>query len=126
MGNFRQKMQNFMLGRNGADELGAVVLSAGMVCYFMYFFTKDGIWNSASTVCFVYALFRMLSKNVCARREENKKVVLRLQLLKLRWQVRKTHKVYLCSCGRLVRVPKGKGKLEVTCPVCGKKKMVNS
>ncbi len=39
---------------------------------------------------------------------------------KLEWdKYHKTHKIYKCkSCGQTLRVPKGKGKVKVTCPVC--------
>lgn len=127
MEKLRRAVQNFMRGRNGIDEFCAVVFIAGAFIYVLHFITGDRIWYNIYIVCLVYALFRMCSTNLPARRAENKLIVGLVQLQKMRWQVRKTHKVYLCKgCGRLVRVPKGKGKIEVTCPVCGQKKIINT
>ena len=43
---------------------------------------------------------------------------------KLKYDQRKEYNIFKCkSCGRKVRVPRGKGKIEVTCPICGNKKI---
>ena len=48
----------------------------------------------------------------------------KINLYKLKCEQRKEYKIFQCkSCGRKIRVPRGKGKIEVTCPVCGNKKI---
>ena len=74
----------------------------------------------------VYALFRVFSKNLNKRRAENQRFV------NWWWKVKshrssakarhadKDHKYFTCkSCGTICRVPAGKGKIIITCPKCG-------
>jgi len=71
----------------------------------------------------------MLSRNIKRRRAENDR------FLRYWWPVRtkasrslslarqrKTHKFFKCpGCGNTLRVPRGKGKLQITCPKCGER-----
>lgn len=119
MDKLRQKLESFMIGRNGADSLSQALVAAGLVMYVIYLFTGKYAVNWFSTACLLYALFRMLSRNTTARSKENAVFLRYVQYIKTKWQCRKTHKVFLCKkCGRIIRVPKGKGRIEVTCPVC--------
>lgn len=48
----------------------------------------------------------------------------KFNLYKLKYEQRREYKIFQCkSCGRKIRVPRGKGKIEVTCPICGNKKI---
>ena len=75
----------------------------------------------------VYNIFRMFSKNTAARYKENvaylkvkNRVVGRYANLRRRIRESKTHRFYKCpTCKTTVRVPKGKGKIRITCPKCG-------
>ena len=119
-------LQRFMIGRNGRDELQIIVLYGAFILYgtasvferlFPVTFFKMVAWGGI-----FYALFRFCSKDVIRRREENRKFLQEIEFLKLRISVRKTHKIYRCKgCGRKIRVPKGKGKIEISCPLCGNK-----
>lgn len=120
-------MQQFLQGRNGADQLSQASVIAGLVFYFIYIFTRKGVFNWISTIALVYAMFRVLSKNLSARADENRMFMRYVQLVKTSWELRKTHKVFICKrCGKIIRVPKGKGKIEVTCPSCREKKIIQS
>ena len=125
--NLKRKLENFMIGRNGADELSQAVVIAGLVLYVLFLFTKENIFNFCSTACLIYALYRVLSKNIAARCKENTVYRRYIQYVKTKWEYKKTHKVFLCkNCGKIVRVPKGKGTIEVTCPVCRTTRIVKS
>ncbi|MBQ7796493.1 MAG: hypothetical protein IJ374_08055 [Lachnospiraceae bacterium] len=119
MKNWRYKLERFMIGRNGADQLSQAIVMFGMVLYVVYFISGEQFFNICSTAALFYALFRVFSKNVAARSKENAVYMRYIQFVKTKWEYRKTHKVFLCKkCGKIVRVPKGKGRIEVTCPVC--------
>lgn len=119
-------IQRFMIGRNGRDELLIAVLYSSFILYGI-----ASIFEKLIPVTFfkmigwmgvVYSFYRFCSKDVHRRREENRKFLQELEFLKLRISVRKTHKIYRCKgCGRKIRVPRGKGKIEISCPLCGNK-----
>lgn len=127
MRNWKQKFANFMIGRNGADQLSQAIVGAGVVCYVIYIFSGKQIFNWGSTAALLYALFRVLSRNTAARSRENREFMKYVQFIKMKWELRKTHKVFLCKkCKKIVRVPKGKGRIEVTCPSCRAKTIIKS
>lgn len=119
-------IQKFMIGRNGRDELQMVVLYGSFFLYALASVFEKLIPVSGLKVIgwlgIFYSIYRFCSKDVYRRREENRKFLQELEFLKLRISVRKTHKIYKCKgCGRKIRVPKGKGKIEISCPLCGNK-----
>ena len=119
-------IQGFMIGRNGRDELQTCVLWVSLILYiFAPLVTKliqIPILEVIAWVGMIYSIFRFCSKDVYRRREENQKFLREVEFFKLRISVRKTHKIYRCKgCGRKIRVPRGKGKIEISCPLCGNK-----
>ena len=118
----RWKIQEFMRGRNGGDELNRVIIYAVLIVYIISMFTQSTILYTISFVGMIYALYRMFSKNLYERREENRKFVTWLETTRIKMEQRKDYKIFKCKgCGRNIRVPRGKGKIEVTCPMCGNK-----
>ncbi len=75
----------------------------------------------------VYVYFRMFSRNVYKRREENGKYMrlkykaaAELRLFKERWIQRKYYKFFTCpSCRANLRVPRHRGKIKIVCRKCG-------
>ncbi len=119
IGNF---FRNFMQGRNGTDDLARVVMWVSVACYLLSLITKLSLFYTLGIVGMVYALFRCLSKDIINRSAENRRFLKFLSLQKLKWEQRKDYKIFACKrCGRTIRVPKKKGKIEVTCPTCGNK-----
>ena len=118
----RWKIQAFMRGRNGADELNRVIIYAVLIVYIISMFTQSTILYTISFTGMIYAFYRMFSKNLYERREENRKFVTWLETTRIKMEQRKDYKIFKCKgCGRNIRVPRGKGKIEVTCPMCGNK-----
>lgn len=116
------KLQSFMRGRNGVDELNRVLTYVLLAMYIISLFTNWAILYYISFFGFIYVMYRMLSKNLYARREENRKFVTYMETTKIKFEQRKDYKIFKCKgCGRNIRVPRGKGKIEVTCPMCGRK-----
>jgi DNA-directed RNA polymerase subunit M/transcription elongation factor TFIIS len=80
-------------------------------------------------VVLIICYFRILSRNVYKRRSENewylrrKNAVSRwFRSLKDRWNQRKEYRFFRCpSCHTLLRVPKRKGKILLTCRKCGRR-----
>ena len=111
-----------MQGRNGVDELNRILLYAVLVLYVLSIILQSLILDYMAFAGVLYLLYRMLSKNLYVRREENRKFVTWLETTRIKMEQRKDYKIFKCKgCGRNIRVPRGKGKIEVTCPMCGKK-----
>jgi predicted RNA-binding Zn-ribbon protein involved in translation (DUF1610 family) len=115
-------LQRFMIGRNGRDEIGMLVLWISAVLCLISAVFRTPFLDILAWLGIIYVIYRICSKDVYKRREENQKFLQEIEFIKLRISVRKTHKIYRCKgCGRKIRVPRGKGKIEITCPLCGRK-----
>ena len=115
------RMQRFMAGRYGTDRLNMTILSAGLVaCLISPFFKNAGInllFTAISYGLMIWAIYRSLSRNTYARYQENRKFLQFFDRLKDR-----QHRYYDCpKCRQVVRVPRGKGKISITCPKCREK-----
>ncbi|MEG0765436.1 MAG: hypothetical protein RRY65_05745 [Pseudoflavonifractor sp.] len=119
-------LQKLMYGRYGGDHLSLGLLVAYLLLSLLANLL-DWAWLSwLALVPVAFALLRMFSKNVPKRRAENAKFMTLVEP-GLRWfKMRRTihrdkeHAYFKCpNCGQYLRVPKGKGKLTVTCRSCG-------
>lgn len=124
MDKFKNKIQDFMRTRNGMDELGKVIGIVTIILSLFGMVLKNRIVADLGLFALIYFLFRFFSPGNIARQDENRKFLDRINLCKLQYEQRKEYRIFKCkSCGRNIRVPKGKGKIEVTCPLCGTKKI---
>ncbi len=129
-------LQKFMMGRYGVDQMNIGVLIFSMVCTFTASLTRWLLLSILGTALLAYGVFRMFSRNVSARSKENQKFLVFWNKVKGIWYRikdwfsgkkrrfadRKTHCYFSCpKCKRKLRVPKGKGKIEISCPICGTK-----
>ena len=120
----KEKLARFMVGRNGNDQLNLFLLgldvvllrgNAGRVLYLLTFALLG------------LSYFRMLSRNLVRRREENGRylraqyrLAAALKLRKEKWVQRKDYKFFTCpSCKTTLRVPRGHGKIKIVCRKCG-------
>lgn len=120
--NFFQKasgwMRRFMTGRYGTDRLNMVILCAGLAASLISAFvggTVVGVvcWFLSYGLMF-WAIFRCLSRNTYRRYEENRRFLMIFDRLKDR-----KNRYFSCpKCRQTVRVPRGKGKIAITCPKC--------
>ena len=110
----------FMAGRYGTDQLNSVILWSGVILLLVSMFL-DGwlsfiLWLLAY-VCMGLAIFRSFSRQTYKRYQENRKFLNFFQRIKDR-----EHRYFACpKCRQSVRVPKGKGKIAITCPKCREK-----
>lgn len=72
-GNLNDKVQNFMVGRNGPDRLARWVLGASVVMLFVNMFVPNVVCTMLSYALLFYCVYRMFSTNVAARRQENER-----------------------------------------------------
>lgn len=119
-------IRRFMQGRYGSDALTLFLMCVGIGLNIVSMFVP--FLSFLALAIFVFAVWRMLSRNIYARQKENAAYLRSWQRVKSFFSGlgpradAKTHKHYKCSeCRQEVRVPKGKGKILITCPRCGKK-----
>ena len=125
----RNFLRNFMIGRYGPDHLNIAMIIFSLVLNLLHGILRFAPLTYLSYIILALALFRMLSRNLTRRRSENDKFIRYWWPLRTKigrsWaniKHRKTHKYFKCpSCSNTLRVPKGKGKLQITCPKCGER-----
>lgn len=130
LNNFIYKFRTFMQGRYGFDDFSKKMSVLSVVLFVIFLFTRLRLIYTLAVILLLYAYFRCFSRNYVARQKEltaylkySKKIQNIFSVRKKMWKERKTHKYFRCKCGAYLRVPKGKGKIEITCNVC-KNKMI--
>ena len=122
MNRFNRWLYDFMRGRNGMDNLNKALFIIVIILDVICIFIKKRVAYSIFWLVSILFLYRFLSKNLVARRRENDKFQGFTRINKMKYDMRKDYKIFRCKvCGRNIRVPRGKGKIEVTCPVCKNK-----
>ena len=127
--NFRQRFERFMYGRYGTDKLSIVMIWTALCVMIVNSFIHSLILYLIQMLLLGYAFFRMFSRNVGKRYEENRKfeallnkIIAFFKLRSSKWRDRKTHVFTKCPyCKVNLRLPKKKGKHTVNCPKCHKK-----
>ena len=114
--NFINGFQRFMMGRYGHDRLNVALLVLGVVLSIVSMFVRNKpvllILNMGSYALLFVALFRCFSRSTYKRYNENRRFLLMIDRIKDR-----AHRYYICpKCRQTVRVPRGKGKIAITCP----------
>ena len=70
---FREKLQSFMQGRYGTDDLGKFTLYLALILCIISLFTKNGIINTLALILLIISYIRMFSRKVYKRHDENLK-----------------------------------------------------
>ena len=136
MNKFRDALYRFMYGRNGVDALNWALFAVELVLSLLSSFVR--VQAVAATLYFLsvvlmfIVLIRIFSRNLTQRRAENARFLSwwapkmdAMRGAKAR-RADKAHKYVRCSCGAYCRVPKGVGRVELTCPKCGRKKVIKA
>jgi len=126
----REKIARFMQGRYGIDQFSNFLVFSALVILVLEIFIKvpviRSLFNILSVAAIIYAYFRIFSKNHSKRYSENERymkyynnVRFFIAREKSHMQQRRTHHIYKCPhCRQSIRVPKGKGRIVITCPKC--------
>jgi len=125
-----QKIRNWlfrlMYGRNGVDSLSRAMMIPVFVFFIVSIFIKNQIIRSIlmglGWLCIFVMYFRMFSKNIANRKKENAWFESKIYYLKTKISQSKDYRFFNCpKCGTHLRVPKGVGKITITCKTCGHK-----
>ena len=114
-------IRTFMAGRYGTDRLNMVILCTGLAASILSMLVRvqpmNLIFWALSYGLMIWAIFRSLSRNTYKRYQENRKFLQFWNRISDR-----QHRYFDCpKCRQTVRVPRGKGKISITCPKCREK-----
>lgn len=128
----KEKFMRFMQGRNGVDQFARFTMGVAPAAIVLTVFTgtRSGIGaflDLFGMAAIVYTYFRIFSKNISKRYQENQKYLQMTDKLRARFQKekrmmsqRKDYHIYSCpGCGQKIRIPRGGfKKVEIECPKC--------
>ena len=123
----REKLRQFMIGRYGTDGLNQFLSIASIVMLLISLITRVSLFTYVGMVLLILCYYRSLSRNISKRTEENYKfytikdrITSKANGLKDQWANRKLYHYYRCpQCRQKLRVPRGRGRIQISCPRCG-------
>lgn len=126
----RQRLARFMAGRNGNDQFNIFLLVLDLILLLIAGIFSGSIGRLLYPVVLLllgYIYFRMFSRNIYRRRDENGKYIrFKLKISswfhvrRERWVQRRDYKFFTCpSCRTTLRVPRGHGRIKIVCRKCG-------
>ena len=121
MNGFSSRLRRFMEGRYGNDKLNNAILGVALFFVILALFIRNPLVNlivhAVAYVLMFWMIFRSLSRNTYKRYQENRRYLQFFGRLKDR-----DHRYFDCpKCRQMVRVPRGKGKIAISCPRCREK-----
>ena len=123
----RYRFSKFMQGRYGVDSLSRFLSIVLLVIIILGMFIRIPLSGTITLVILVILYWRMFSRNIPKRYEENQKFLqIRDKLLGRfsdfgsNMSQMKDYHIYKCTrCNQKIRIPRGKGHIMVRCPKCG-------
>jgi predicted RNA-binding Zn-ribbon protein involved in translation (DUF1610 family) len=122
----KEKIRHFMTGRYGVDELTRFILLFDCLLMVLSFIIRSDVLNFICILLIIICYVRMFSKNHSHRYKENqiymqfyRNFFAKLTRFKFDLQQHRTYHIYKCpNCKQKIRIPRGKGKISITCPKC--------
>ena len=122
----KERMQRFMAGRYGNDQLNQFIFIVAIISMVLEIITRQSLFYTLTLVLLILAYVRVFARNINKRYEENMKFLQKKDAIlnKFRKQKyyaaqRRNFHIYTCpQCKQKIRIPKGKGKISITCPKC--------
>ncbi|WP_044915290.1 hypothetical protein [Butyrivibrio sp. WCE2006] len=126
MKDFLYRLFQGRYGAYGTDRLTKFCLVIAVVLLFVSFLTPLGFLYYVAIAILAYSYFRLFSKNIPFRYRENEifvkytnKIADFFRSFGDSWTQKKNYHIYKCpNCGQKIRVPRGKGRIEIRCPKC--------
>ena len=124
MRNFFNKL---LYGRYGVDQFSIALLGFSVLFSLLFTFTNWAVFYIISSAILIFAFYRIFSKNFMQRQKENQKWTNFSMKFKSRSNkcIRRikdfpNYRYYTClNCKQTIRIPRGKGRIEIRCPKCG-------
>lgn len=122
----REKLQRFMMGRYGNDRLNQFLMIVALVFLVISFFGPN-LFYTIALVIMAITYYRMFSRQIYKRSAENQKfwrleqkVREAFKKKKREFSQMKEYHIYKCpNCKQKIRVPRGRGRIAITCRKCG-------
>ncbi len=122
-------LRKMMYGRYGSDQLGMALIIFSIALTIVSYFLPVPFLGYLSLIPLIFCVYRMFSKNIGKRQKENLRflqfwhgVKTRFKGFFARVRDKRYYRYFSCpNCRQKVRVPKGKGKINITCPKCNEK-----
>ena len=130
MKDMKEKFIRFMQGRYGIDQFSKFLLILGVVVVLLSSFLSRNpvglVFYLIGWALVIYCYFRMFSRNTSKRYAENQASLAKTYKIrtffsqqKNIWKQRRVYHIYTCpNCRQKIRIPRGKGKIEIRCPKC--------
>ena len=123
----REKLRRFMIGRYGTDGLNQFLSIASLVLLLIAIVSRISLFTWLSAAPLLFCCYRTFSRNISKRTEENytfytlqDRVGSKFRSWKEQWANRKVYHYYRCpQCRQKLRVPRGRGRIQISCPRCG-------
>ena len=135
---FRERIRRFMMGRYGFDSYSKFLIIAAIVCLMLSSFNQRHfigvVFYFAGWIMTIYSFYRTLSRDTYKRAAENQQYLAKSAGIRSKFknlpndmEQRKMYHIYKCpKCKQKIRIPRGKGRIEISCPKCGEKFIKNS
>ena len=119
-------LSRFMYGRYGADQFSRAIIMLSLVLLILGQLTVSILLIYLSFAGYVYAIFRMFSRNIDKRAQENEAYLQKTAKwrteyaqAKVRFRNRKQYKYFKCpQCRTRMRLTRGSGEKQITCRNC--------
>lgn len=122
----RERIEQFMAGRYGMDQLNRFLNMISLILLILSMFIRIPLIFYFAVAILIWTYFRTFSRNTGKRYAENERFLQMTGKLSARFRNRRYyqeqkkiyHYFYCPGCRQKVRVPRGKGKICITCPKC--------
>ena len=123
----REKLRQFMIGRYGTDGLNQFLSITSLALLLIAIISRVNLFTHLGAALLIFCYYRTFSRNISKRTEENyrfytlkDRVDNKFKGWKEQWANRKVYHYYRCpQCRQKLRVPRGRGRIQISCPRCG-------